>query len=76
MSLQNSQSHIKVSAVATRKYKDEEGADSSNDADDVAHVGYKHGNEKREGDPGHSENSSTAILKRMSDDSPVMPANS
>lgn len=76
MSLQNNKSHIKVNVAATRKYKDEEGTDSTDDADDVAHVRYKHGNDKREGDPGHRENNSTAILKRMSDDSPVMSANS
>jgi len=38
----------------TRKDKDEECADSSNDADDVSHVGDKHGDEKGEGDPDHS----------------------
>lgn len=60
----------------TRKDEDEKGADSSDDADDVRHVGDKHGDEKGGGDPGHRQKHSAATLERPSDDSPAMSLNS
>lgn len=49
--------------LPTRKDEDEEGTDSSNDTDDLAHVRNKHGDEKSDGDPDDSENDSAATLK-------------
>lgn len=58
--------------LVTRENKDEEGADSSDDADDLAHVGDKHGSEDSDTYPDHSENESAAALKGMSDYSSPM----
>lgn len=59
--------------LPTRKNKDEEGADPSDDTDDLAHVGDVHGDEKSDSDPDHSENDSAATLKRFGDHSSAIP---
>lgn len=56
----------------TRENEDEEGTDSTDDADDLTHVGYKHGSEHSDTNPDHSENDSAAALKGMRDDSSPM----
>lgn len=63
------------SCLHTRKNKNEKGADSSDDTDDLTHVGDKHGDDKSDGDPDHSENDSAATLKWMSDDPPTTSLN-
>lgn len=65
--------HRRERCLQTRENEDEEGADSSNNTDDITHVRHKHGDEKSDGDPDHSENHSAATLKRMSDDSAAVP---
>lgn len=67
MSTQISSNRDRVKFAHTRKDKNEEGADSSNDADDVSHVRDKHGNEQSGCDPGHSQNNSAATLKGVCD---------
>lgn len=57
----------------TRENKDEEGTNPSDDADDFAHVGNIHGDEKGDGDPDHGENDSAATLKSLGDDSSAIP---
>lgn len=65
--------HRRERCLQTWENKDEEGTDSSNNTDDITHVRPKHGDEKSDGDPDHSENHSAATLERMSDDSSAVP---
>lgn len=58
--------------LTTREDEDEEGADSSNDTDDLTHVRHKHGGQHSDANPHHSESDSAAALKGMRDDSSPM----
>lgn len=55
----------------TRKDKDEEGTDSSDNADDLTHVRDEHGDEEGDCDPDDSQNHSAAVLKWVCD--PTVP---
>lgn len=57
----------------TGENEDEEGADPSDDADDLAHVGDVHGDEEGDGDPDDGEDDPAAALKRPGDDAPAVP---
>lgn len=49
---------------ATREDEDEEGADPSNDADDLTDVRHVHGDEQRHGDPRERQRVAAAPFKR------------
>lgn len=66
----------KVLCFHTREDKNKEGADSSNDTDDISHVRDKHGDEQSGGDPGHSQENSAAALKGVCDESSTTPLSS
>ena len=57
----------------TGEDEDEEGADPSDDPDDLTHVRNKHGDEESDGDPDHCKNHSALFLKGMCDHT-VTPA--
>lgn len=56
---------IGASPTLTREDEDEECADSSNDADDLADVRYKHCNEHRHGDPQDRQHIAATALKPL-----------
>lgn len=52
------------SSGPTWKDEDEEGADATDDTDDLTHVRDKHCDEESDRDPDHGQNNATVVLER------------